>query len=632
MSGFPGVVVEVAFNAGYTTPAASRTWTDVSSYVEWDKSLQIDFGRRDERTVADANKLTLTLNNSDGRFTAGRSGSPYYPNVRIGRPIRVTVTPPSGSAQVRFFGFVDEWPTEWPGGSPGFALARITASSRMARLGFDAALRSIVEEEFLIDGPIAYYTLGEPAGSTSAADSSGNATTAVAMVATGSGGGTNVVFGSAIGPGTDGLTAAQFANNGKFLLGGVSSGGVHPSKAKTIEAFVTTAGSGTARGAVFELSNLDASVSGYIGVRVDGLAVCQSSPSAVVGTTAINDGNLHHLAMTDDGTTIRLYVDGVLDNSGASSGITSAGVYFSVGYHGPNVVPDSLFNVWNGVVAHAAFYPTALSAARIAAHAAAGSLGFAGELSGARITRYAGYADIPAAEVTADTGVATLLHFDCTGKTALECMRIVEASENGILFDAPSGALRFIDRDARYGVAATATLDASTQVIEPDYLPKLDRSTLVNDAVVNSVGALSSGYASDQTSRDDYGRVTSSVESATDSQDDLQQRAAYTVARYKDPASRAPSLTVNLAQSDTTSVNNVYLLDPSKRVDVTNLPSQAATSSAQYYVEGWTETIKNDDWRITLNVSPAAGANGLGFWALDSATNSQLGSTTVLAY
>src|SRR5687768_13135208 len=108
----PDVQVEIAFDSGYTTPAASRTWTDVSAYVELADQIDIGFGRQDERSTADANDLSLTLDNTDGRFTAHRSASPYYPNVKIGRPIRVKVTPPGGSTVTRFVGFIDEWPVE----------------------------------------------------------------------------------------------------------------------------------------------------------------------------------------------------------------------------------------------------------------------------------------------------------------------------------------------------------------------------------------------------------------------------------------------------------------------------------------------------------------------------------------
>lgn len=118
----PDVQVEIAFDSGYTTPAADRTWTDVSEYVELEDTIEIDFGRQDERSSADANSLSLTLDNSDGRFTARRAASPYYPNVKVGRPIRVTVTPlgnfcPNGGFETNDTG----WATNTALGSYGSA-------------------------------------------------------------------------------------------------------------------------------------------------------------------------------------------------------------------------------------------------------------------------------------------------------------------------------------------------------------------------------------------------------------------------------------------------------------------------------------------------------------------------------
>ena len=123
----PDVVVEIAFGSTYATPYLDRVYTDVSDYVELADRIVIGVGRQDERSLADANTLTLTLDNTDGRFTAQRAASPYYPNVKIGRPIRVTATGPV-NLYSRFVGFIDQWPVEWDG-SDKYAKATITASS-----------------------------------------------------------------------------------------------------------------------------------------------------------------------------------------------------------------------------------------------------------------------------------------------------------------------------------------------------------------------------------------------------------------------------------------------------------------------------------------------------------------------
>ena len=82
--------------------------------MEPNRGITISHGRQDEFGVAEANRLALTLDNSDGRFTPEKTSGAYYPDVKIGRPIRVTstnnaVTIPGSS------GYVDEWPVAWNG-------------------------------------------------------------------------------------------------------------------------------------------------------------------------------------------------------------------------------------------------------------------------------------------------------------------------------------------------------------------------------------------------------------------------------------------------------------------------------------------------------------------------------------
>jgi hypothetical protein len=89
MVSMPDVVVELALTSGYTTAAASRTWTDVTDYVEADRGLSIQRGRPDQFSTVQPSRCSLTLDNTDGRFTPEYAAGAYYPNIKKGRPLRV---------------------------------------------------------------------------------------------------------------------------------------------------------------------------------------------------------------------------------------------------------------------------------------------------------------------------------------------------------------------------------------------------------------------------------------------------------------------------------------------------------------------------------------------------------------
>ena len=57
--GFPDLTVEIAFDSGFATPEGSRTWTDVSDYVEGASSVDITYGRADELSTPDPNTKSL---------------------------------------------------------------------------------------------------------------------------------------------------------------------------------------------------------------------------------------------------------------------------------------------------------------------------------------------------------------------------------------------------------------------------------------------------------------------------------------------------------------------------------------------------------------------------------------------
>jgi hypothetical protein len=84
--------VEMAFGSG---PGSSApTWTDISSYV---RSLNWNRGRQNELNQMQAGTGHMVLNDPSSHFDPRNTGSPFYPNVRPGTPVRASITVGYGS-------------------------------------------------------------------------------------------------------------------------------------------------------------------------------------------------------------------------------------------------------------------------------------------------------------------------------------------------------------------------------------------------------------------------------------------------------------------------------------------------------------------------------------------------------
>lgn len=606
----PDVQVEIAFNAGYTTPAASRVWTDVSAYVELDQLIDIVVGRQDERSTADANQLTLTLDNSDGRFTAQRTASPYYPNVKVGRPIRVRVTPPGGTASTRYVGFVNEWPVEWDG-SDTYAQATITASSRLSRLGSSSSLRSMPEEAILAPStpPAGYWTLGDPTDAVEASESSGRG--APSLVRNPANASPAVVFGEATGPGFDGMTAARFAVKQCLRAD-----------------FQPSDGRFTLRAAVL-LEAVPAFDAWVVSLGLNGLRVNTSGQIAGIATVgpSINDGATHDVMLTREydglGWSEGLWLDGALVDSatGAPTPFPSYGSVF-VGINFP------------GVIAHAAVWSYDLSASNptsIPDQAQAILTGYAGDRTDQRVGRLLDWAHVAATERTLQAGAETMTHQSTSGSSVVDALRQCESTEYGVLFDGRDGNVTFQSRSARYLKTAAATLNMAAQHVGAGYLPKLDRSTLVNDVTASNPSTGQSARALATASADEYGVAAGSTTSLAQTADALLQLANWQVASYATPRVRVPSLSVDILahQGLTPSAQTLLAVNVGDVLAVTNAPVQADSSSASYFVEGYVEVIGPESYSITYNLSPSYPT--LNTFVLGDATRGKLDDAYVLA-
>lgn len=550
------VTVEIAFDSNFTTPAADRTWTDVSGRAYG--SVSIGWGRSDQFSSCEPLTCSLSLKNDDGALTPGNAASAYYPNVKLDRPIRVTVTPEGGSDSVRFTGYVDAWPTVWPFGTDqGSVYVNLTATSRSGRLALRNALYADLTQSAVSAGATSVFPLDDPDGST---------------------GGTSVV-------GDQVLKIAGSGTPAKFSGGAVQlRGGQYLTSYAPLPAEFTVA-----------LSFLSNSRGG-----VDLLPAETYSATELV---AANDGIWHRLVLTADTGAYAVYLDGVE----VAVSVTAQDTTMRIGRPSATRTPSA----W---VRDVAYFPTALTSGDVTADYSAFNGGY-GEMTDDRLVRYAGFAGIPSAEVDADAGAVAMGATDIAGLAVVDAFRVVESTEGGVLTDARDGSLRLFGRGARYNTSPVVTLSMAAEEVGADYSPTLDRFALRNEVTgtnaATSLGAIASGESVSLTARDqdsigEYGTASAAVEVNAVDGSEAYGAASWIVASYAEPQARIPALTVELLPLDLAQTEAALGVFVGSRVEITGRPEQDATSSIELFAEGGTETFAADGGSLTWSVSPIA--------------------------
>ena len=655
------VKVEVAFADG---PAvASPTWTDISQYVSLVAGIQFNRGRGQYADSPEPGRLTLTLNNDDGRFTWGKVGGANAlgrgdrPPLR--QPIRLTLTPgqsdgtwllseavlwldarwPGGLSPVTVWtGYIDEWSQQWDAGFR--PRVRVTASDRLAKLSLlkldDGAIRS----EVLYDSPVAYYPLNEQAGSTSAGNQAGTQRwSPLTRLDIGAGAGT-VDFGAGASP--DGVgTGAAFTQtsvtNGRILTG-LGPGGTY--SAFTVEAWVYAASwdaSGAEMLGLFSSVPVDSkvnpptSVSYYPGSGVVNFQV--NVDNAVDVTLSPATGTWLHFALTCNGTTIRAYYQGAEVGTAAVSGTPFLPTtYVTLGATAPpSAYATAAQHIYEGQMAHVAVYSAALSADRILQHynAGKGTGSFYGESSADRFTRLCRLSGLPATAYATDATATTPVGAQNLGGVGmLDAIKQVTDSERGAVYLSGAGVLTYKSATTLATQAVGATL-ANTD-IEGDLSLVLNDQNVVNDVTVTRVGGATQRRA-DTGSQATMG-VTNATTVDTILTSDAEAAALADLLLSQGTAvqPRTGNLTVDLVTRAATVDSAALLaLDTGARVRVTGLPASFPTDTIDLSVDGVAGSINAQEAKVTLTVHPVLTVKP---FLLEDATYGVLDQTTRLGY
>lgn len=151
------VTIEIAPGADLTAAVGTWTWVDITSYVRTEEGIDIDYGRRDEGEQVDTTNCSLTLDNSDGRFSPRNPLGTWYGDLRRNTPLRI-----KWDTNVRFVGYVTEWPPRWDL-SENNATVPIQATGILRRLQQGSkAFQSPLYRAITAANPVAYWPLEDP--------------------------------------------------------------------------------------------------------------------------------------------------------------------------------------------------------------------------------------------------------------------------------------------------------------------------------------------------------------------------------------------------------------------------------------------------------------------------------------
>jgi hypothetical protein len=424
---FPTIAVEAAWTS--KPGDAVQNFVSLGSRL---RRLRVQRGRARELDRFPPGTSRATLKNTDRALEPLYAGSPWYPNVRIGRQIRYTATY-GGVTYPLATNFIESIDPRWPGGTTESAV-EVAGQDALAVLAGKKLNVSAYPARVLADGATAYYRLGDRAPSTVAVDSSPNAYHGTYTGAP--------VLGMSGALLTDADSAVYFAatNGVPATAQSPAAAGVAGLGDFSVELWVNGVVNEAIirQGSDWYIGGTDTGLDGSPGVYSLRFEATGRMARLSNDVTVIKPTGWHHIVGTRTAGALRLYYDGVeIDNdTGAPAGNLVGGPI--------TISPGAAF-----IVDEVALYRgVALTAAQVAAHYVLGKAGFSQQLSGARVNAALDASGWPPGLRNVEAGRSTLPAptSSLTSEKSLDYMQAVAESENAMLFADAQNRVTFFDR------------------------------------------------------------------------------------------------------------------------------------------------------------------------------------------
>jgi hypothetical protein len=254
----------------------------------------------------------------------------------------------------------------------------------------------------------------------------------------------------------------------------------------------------------------------------------------------------------------------------------------------------------------------------------AGTTGWDGQdRTSGRVTRVLKWFSVPDGRRSVERGLSEVRVGDMKNLTALDYINECVVAEQGFFFQAGDGTVTFNARDHRWEGITSATLSWH----HPDERFTTDVEQTINRVTVTHRGGEVS--RADADSRLAHGPRELSIDTQLSDRNQAKSIAEYVLKLRETMRPRLDSFTYDiLTEPDVDVRDDVLGVELDDMITLTDLPTQAHTSSASFWVEGISETLSIDEWRVTFATTPQKDVF-TGYWVLGTST---LGTDTDLGY
>lgn len=599
------VVVEAAFGEDPDSDPEDWTWTDVSTAVRGKSGITITAGRQDAAGQSSTTRVTFELNNPLGWWTPENAQSIYWPNIKRGLPIRISVPYGYGPNTELATVFLESYKLRWDE-TDDHSVVSVEAFGRWHRIeGRNRPSESTLTRYILRHDPLPHaYWPADRDGSgaslvspitagTSPLNAAGDVSFAADSTLGGSGPLPTLGDGAVIAGSVPAYTATGFW--------AVTVAMKIPAPVAAVNHILTVKTTGTAR--TWTLTLVPGSPDS-IEIRAFDAAGTQILADAITIVEADFYGNwlLHTLSVRQNGANVD-YVQWYHDtgagagNSGTLAGRTHGNAQ-TVHTAANSVTAGTTvghYAVWTDPAFDPTFDPAFMASIALDGHA--------DELPLLRFGRICTEAGIPYDSL----GSLTQTHIGMAsqGISSLpDLLRDTEKVDHGLIHDnGRLGALVDVSRWSRYNATPALILDNARNQVSTGFEPVFDTTGIRSESTVRRQGGSSARFVGDESEGHYPDEETFNL---------FDDSRLYEIAGWRRNSAgvkgkRYPRLGFDLRRSP--ELLEAWLLSKiGDRFQAINLPQQHGPTGdiADVYMEGYSMFIDGERWTVTPVCSPAA--------------------------